>query len=87
MSEDEWKKTPNSSGFWWRGVPGEIAELVWVEYFASMDAFSIRSVLWGGEAETYRPGPKGHHLLTDARKLLNYKWWWKKLSGEMVPEK
>lgn len=25
MSEDEWKKTPNSSGFWWRGVPGEIA--------------------------------------------------------------
>lgn len=80
-----YKDVPDTTGFWWRGLPGEAAELVWVDTFPTMpDAFAVKPIQWGGDSELWRKGPKGYRAASDLKtKLPAYKW--KHLPSEIVP--
>ncbi len=87
MSEKNWKDVPDVTGFWWRGLPGDVAELVWVDTFQTMpDAFAVKPIQWGGESEVWRKEQraKGYHLASDLKKKLpHFKWC--HLPSELIP--
>lgn len=86
MTETIWKDEPDTTGFWWRGLPGEAAELVYVDTFLDMEAFNVRTILFSQDrGDLWRKGPKGryHHTSRIGEKMPPFKW--KHLPSELVP--